>query len=229
MMKLSAKAKSQTGSMNFLAMFAIALVVVLTAGWAIANRGSNTSTSASIEQTKMNASMLLKQASDFKDGFARAQSDGYYPGNITFDAALPAGSGAGLFSAGKGYATMQTPPIKAGNSGVTAATFIWSYDKLALITGIGTNAADYIISISDLNIDVCKRINNMLYNTAMTDEAIPSATDSLMSSFSAGTAVTLDSSSVLNGMPTVAGKTDLCVKTTDGTPKYVYYKVLIEN
>lgn len=217
-MKLNTSKKLQAGFMNALIMFGIALIVAMMAAWAIANRSSNTN--ASTEQTKMNASVILKQASDLKDGFARAQSDGYYPENISFNATAPLGLNTSLFAAGKGYATMQSPPIKSGASGALPATFIWNYSTKATVTNVGTASADYIVSIGDLNVDVCDRINNMLYN--MAPGSAVSTTNNLVDFATPATALTL-TDEVLAGV----GKTDSCIKTADS--KYVYYKVMVEN
>lgn len=205
---------NQKGFLNALIMFGIALAVAIMAAWAIANRSS--SASSNQEQVKMSASMILKEASDIRDGFARAFSDGISHSALTFDMA----ANTGLFQPSRGYAVQQTTPIRAMDPTGTATNFIWTYNKLVKIKGIGIDATDdSVISIGDLTLDVCRNINDMLYNTGVS--ATPVNGVGSLADYAGAAAIDMSSS-----LPGRDGKTDLCVTTSDG--KYVYFKVVVE-
>lgn len=208
--------RKQAGFMNALIMFGIALIVAMMAAWAIANRSSNTNSNT--EQVKMSASVILKEASDLRDGFARALSDGINPSVITFDQT----ANTGLFQPTKGYASQQTTPIRAMDTAGTAANFVWNYNNAVKIKGIGADAsADFVVTLGDLSLEVCERINNMLYNIPM--GTAPLAGVGTLANYTTLPAA-IDLSASLAGRD---GKTDLCVATSDS--KYVYYKVMVEN
>ncbi|ABD72081.1 hypothetical protein Rfer_4395 (plasmid) [Rhodoferax ferrireducens T118] len=215
-MKRSNFKSKQAGFMNALIMFGIALIVAMMGAWAVANRSSNTNSST--EQNKMSASVILKEASDFRDGFARALSDGISPSTITFDMT----AGTGLLQPSKGYASPQTAPIRAMDAAGTAANFVWNYTKLVKIKDIGADTSnDYMVTLGDLSLEVCQRLNNMLYNTDMA--TVPVTGVGTLADYTT-TPAAVDLTTSVAGRD---GKTDLCVKTSDG--KYVYYKVMVEN
>lgn len=212
-MQISTSEKHQLGFMNALIMFGIALVVAMMSAWAIANRGSNTS--ATVEQVKTISSVILKEGSDVKDGFSRAMANNVSPSQISFDAT----SGTGIFDPTKGYVSPQTTPIKA-YVGATPSTFLWTYNKAISIMNVGVSGnSDYVITLADLSIDVCNRINNILYNTSFAGPP----------PVGVGTLANYLSSAVIDMSATAAvdGKPELCLTTSDG--KYVYYKVVVEN
>lgn len=166
----------------------------------------------------MSASVVLKEASDLRDGFARAMSDGLSPSAITFDKV----AGTGLFQPTKGYASQQTTPIRAMSATGTSANFVWNFNGNIKIKDIGADAsADYVVTLGDLTQEVCERINNMLYNTNMGTVPLDGV-GTLADYTTAPAAIDLTPSVVGRD-----GKTDLCVKTSDA--KYVYYKVMVEN
>lgn len=206
----------QKGFINALIMFGIALAVALMAAWSIANRSA--SSNSNTEQIKLSASVVLKEGSDLRDGFARALSDGISPWSITFDKA----SGTGVFQPAKGYASQQTTPIRAMAATGTAANFVWNFNNNVKIKDIGADgSSDYVVTLGDLSLEVCQAINSISSNANSSAMPLPGA-GSLADYTIAPTAIDLSASLVGRD-----GKTDLCVETSDA--KYVYYKVVVEN
>lgn len=212
-MKIFRSMGAQKGFMNALIMFGIALIVAMMAAWAIANRGSNGS--AATEQVKMTSSVILKQATDLKDGFSRAMANNVSPSQISFDAT----SGTGIFDPTKGYVSPQVTPIKA-YAGVTPATFVWTYNKNIKVMNIGASGnADYVITLADVSVDICNRINNVIYNTNM--DGPPPVGIGTLADYTLGAAIDMSATAAVDSKP------DLCLTTTDG--KYIYYKVVVDN
>lgn len=206
----------QKGFLNALIMFGIALAVAAMAAWAIANRSINSNSNT--EQQKMIAAVILKEAADLRDGFARARSDGVGQSDITFDQT----ANTGLFQPAKGYVSQQTTPAKAMSPSGNATNFVWNYNNNVKIKGIGADAsAEFVVTLGDVAADICQRINNMLYNTPM-GTAPPAGLGTLADFTTTPAAIDMTPS-----LPGRDEKTDLCVMTTDA--KFVYYKVVVEN
>ena len=67
------KKSAQSGFIQAALLFGIALMTAVLGGFALANRSPTSQTD--VEQAKVNASVILKQASDLRDGVARYSSD----------------------------------------------------------------------------------------------------------------------------------------------------------
>ena len=65
--------QKQAGFIQAALLFGIALMTAVLGGFALANRSPTSQTD--VEQAKVNASVILKQASDLRDGVARYSSD----------------------------------------------------------------------------------------------------------------------------------------------------------
>lgn len=215
-MKHMSRKNSQGGFIGVMIAVAIALGMAMMAWYANANKNSTGHTND--EQDKMNAALIVKEATDFRDGFALAMNDGISPSIITFDKA----ANTGLFQPTKGYASTQTTPIRAMDVTGTAANFVWNYNPSVNIKDIGADASpDQVVTLGEISLSVCQRINELLFHTD--PAAVPLAGVGSLADYTTAPAPIDLTSSVLGR----DGKSDLCVKTSDG--KYVYYKVMVEN
>lgn len=194
----------------------VGLIAIVMAGIAYMSRGSSTGT---IEQAaRTNASVMLKQASDFKSGYDRMLINGVSATNITFDDT----AGTGLFdnSPGAQYAIKHVPPAAAIATGTPAFT----YTKVAQLPGIGTTAgADYVVTAGNITIDVCRAINRMLWNDAVT--ATPATSAGAMADWTTTPLAVDDSASVAVNYQ---NRPEGCIAASGGST-YLYYKVMAEN
>ena len=184
----------------------IALIAIVMA--AIAYMGRSSTSGVSTQGAKTNASVILKQGADMKTGYDRLVVNGTVtPAQITFDTT----TGTGLFDPAGGFATLQNAPAGA----LTTAT-AYTYTKLDTLLGVGTTAADYVLTLGNLTQPVCQQINQVLYNTT----AIPTVTATLAQ-------LTTTPAAVADGTGANSGRNEGCVVTSDTS--YVYYKAMSEN
>ena len=97
----------QQGFIQAALLFGIALITAVLGGFALANRSPTSQTDA--EQAKVNASVILKQASDLRDGVARYASD-FGSSAVLNTLDLSATANTGLFDPQFRYASPQIMP-----------------------------------------------------------------------------------------------------------------------
>lgn len=217
----------EAGFIQAALLFGIALMTAVLGGFALANRTPTSQTD--VEQAKVNASVILKQGSDLRDGIQRFASDNSSDAvkgtaatnNMTFG-----DTGSGLFNPANRYASPQTMPASAFATTASAvpkapearAAGHWYFSRIRTLPGIGDPAAvDPIVLITDLGSKVCDRINAILYGPNATTETLTAGTlanvkdDTGTVTFAAGN----------------TNQPEACVKTTDN--KHVYFKVVQEN
>ena len=199
----------QRGMGATIILFTIALIILVGAALAYANRGG--SGSVNVQGARVYSAVLLKQSADYRDAYSRFIFDGSVtPSAMTFNVQPLASTD--LFSPTNQYGVYQAPPPQ---SLLPAATAAWLYNPNVLVKGVGTDAGqDSITYVTQLNLETCKQINNQMYGTV----AIPTATVASSTLATAGTAI--DTS------PTV-GRSTGCMVTTDGI--YVFYSTLAES
>lgn len=185
----------------------IVLAGVVMMAFSYMNQGTNTN---STEQTaKSNASVIIKQAVDYKIGFDRLMSNGIDHTTVTFDTT----AGTGLFDPALGYARLQVaPPV----SMTTAKPY--TYNSLVTLANVGTTAPESTLTLGPLTQATCEQINKTLYN----DKTLPTTTASLVQWTSSPAAIADGT-----GGGTFVGRAEGCVKTSDAA--FVYYKALSEN
>lgn len=105
-----AKKSAQSGFIQAALLFGIALMTAVLGGFALANRSPTSQTD--VEQAKVNASVILKQASDLRDGVARYSSD-FGSSAVTNTMTFAATGDAGLFNPTARYASPQVMPSAA--------------------------------------------------------------------------------------------------------------------
>lgn len=190
----------------FLAIALIAIVMV-----AIAYMSRSSTSGVSDQGAKTNASVLLKQSADFKSGFDRLLVSGTVtPTQVTWDT-TPV---TGLFDPAAGYAILQTPPAAAQSTPQP-----YTYSKLVTLAGVGTGAADNVLTLGNLTLAVCQQINKALFNDLVA--AAPPATTATTAQW------TTAPSAIADGTGGKSGRSEGCVGTSDGG--YVYYKAMNEN
>lgn len=199
----------QRGMGATIILFTIALIILVGAALAYANRGGTSA--VNVQGARVYSAVLLKQSADYRDAYSRFVFDGGNAATMTFNATnLPAGD---LFAPSTQYGIYQAPPPQALLAG---GPLLWSYNSNVLVSGVGTpTGPESIVYVQQLSQGTCSQINNQMYGTT----AIPAAT---IASSSLGTAgVAIDTSA------TVTGRSTGCMSTTDGV--YVFYSTLAES
>lgn len=228
--------RKQDGFIQAALLFGIALMTAVLGGFALANRTPTSQTDT--EEAKVNASVILKQASDLRDGVQRFSADEGSQAvldTMTFDNS----TATGLFDATSRYASPQIMPRStfASNSFstiVNTSTANWSaahwrLNKNVSLLDMGTNAGqDPIVVLANVSDLACSRLNQLLYGDSFT-----TPTSSLAMATWAGSA---DGSTTppgtVNPVSTPAelagadGLAEVCVSASDGN---IFYKVVQEN
>jgi hypothetical protein len=196
-------------------------------GFALANRSPTSQTD--VEQAKVNASVILKQASDLRDGVARYSSD-FGSSAVTDTMSFDATGDDGLFNPSSRYASPQVMPSAAFDvtSEPTAddiktpsalAAGHWYLNRATAGNGLGGVDPDPMVVLPNLRSDVCGRVNTLLYGA----NTIPVSTSAIAAWIG-------DTNGGVSGVAGVAGWPEGCVQTTGDTPvRYVYFKTVQEN
>ncbi|WP_370260692.1 hypothetical protein [Limnobacter sp.] len=217
--------KHSSGFIQAALLFGIALITAVLGGFALANRSPTSQTDS--EQAKVNASVILKQASDLRDGVARYASDFGSTAVInTLD--MSNTSNVGLFDPQPRYASPQIMPrstFRDPNS--TYATIKtpsatsaghWFINKATPGNSLATASADPMVILPGLKQDVCGRVNTLLYGSA----TIPASTAAIADWIGGA-------NGGISAVAAVSGWPEGCVATSDATTEYVYFKAIQEN
>lgn len=214
--------RQQSGFIQAALLFGIALMTAVLGGFALANRSPTSQTD--VEQAKVNASVILKQASDLRDGVARYSSD-FGSSAVISTLDFSNTTDQGLFDPVARYASPQIMPTTAFAAGedttikppTAASAGHWYINKVTAGNALATAVEDPMVILPGLRADVCGRVNTLLYGS----NTIPAAGTAL----SVWTTGTTDGG--ISGLAGVAGWPEGCVATSDN--KYVYFKVVQEN
>lgn len=211
--------KSNKKQSGFVGPLFVAILLIAVVMGAMGKMSRNSTSGVSDQGAKTNASVLLKQGSDFKAGFDRLLTTGTVTASqITFDT----NSTTGLFNPAPGaqYAVLHTPPAGAVMSGTPA----FSYNNKIKLPNIGSpSVADGVVTAINISLAVCQQINNTLYNDGL--GATPASSAGAADGWSTSTAI--DDSAVTAGVTNYYGRPEGCIKSSDG--QYVYYKALAES
>lgn len=216
----------QAGFIQAALLFGIALMTAILGGFALANRSPTSQTD--VEQAKVNASVILKQGSDLRDGVQRYATDnGSSAVTSTMD--FSAVTSTGLFDVAARYASPQIMPVSAFASAPTTVNPStsatggnqaghWYLNRDIAGNGLGSSAADPMVILPNLRQDVCLRVNRLLYGSTAT---VPSITTGNLSDFTSlsGGAVTM--------VAATSGWPEGCVRAQSS--EYVYFKTIQEN
>lgn len=229
------KKSVQSGFIQAALLFGIALMTAVLGGFALANRSPTSQTD--LEQAKVNASVILKQASDLRDGVARYSSD-FGSSTVQNSMNFSADPGTGLFDPAARYASPQIMPQSAfaaptailpvavtdgGTLVDELAAGHWYFNNATAGSGLGGAGVDPMVVLPGLRADVCARVNNLLYGLPATEGQIPVATSALTAWTNKETAA----DGTISGLADVAGWPEGCIKTSDAS--YVYFKAVQEN
>lgn len=213
------KPNRQQGFIQAALLFGIALMTAILGGFALANRSPTSQTD--VEQAKVNASVILKQGSDLRDGVGRYASD-FGASAVLNTMNFSNTAAVGLFDPAARYASPQVMPsstfvgAKTIEAPSAAAAGHWHLNKATPGNALGTGAADPMVALVDIREDVCGRVNTLLYGS----NTIPVAAN-------ATTTWTGGTDAGISGVAGAAGWPEGCVETSDGD--FVYFKAVQEN
>ncbi|MDP3188809.1 hypothetical protein [Limnobacter sp.] len=219
-----AKKSAQSGFIQAALLFGIALMTAVLGGFALANRSPTSQTD--VEQAKVNASVILKQASDLRDGVARYSSD-FGSSAVTTAMTFESVGNNGLFNASARYASPQIMPTSTFDISIGAtvddikapAALVaghWYLNRTTAGNGLAGAGEDPMVVLPGLRADVCGRVNTLLYGA----NTIPVGTGAL-------SAWTTNVDGGISAVAGVAGWPEGCIQTSDS--RYVYFKTVQEN
>lgn len=196
-------ARRQSGFIQGTILFALAILGVIIAAFAVSNTGSSTNTDT--ERDRVNAGVILKAGSDLQDAFSRAMGDNWQAPDISVT--LPTDPTTGtptrlnLFDPAYKYGVQVRLPDQAFANN-TAVAF---EDGNLTATALGDAAIEErVVTLAGLRLNVCRRINNLVTGGPWDANATPPATLALAAS-------------------TISGSEGCYNDTTDG---YTYYRVV---
>ena len=154
--------RRQGGFIQGTILFALAILGVIIAAFAVSNTGSGTNTDA--ERDRVNAGVIIKVGSDLQDAVARAMADNWNAKNIdltgTTNTATPL---LVLFDPAYKYSLEPRVPDQAFTDG--------SWDgagtdmSITNANHLGTSEDERVIEITGLKDSLCRRINGMVTST----------------------------------------------------------------
>ena len=160
--------RRQGGFIQGTILFALAILGIIIAAFAVSNTGSSTNTDS--ERARVNAGVVMKAGSDIQDAVSRALADQHLAGDITLLAgtttALPV---LYLFDNDYRYGSAPRLPEQAFAG---SASLPFEEDDADSIAGDAT-LNDLLIKLPGLREDVCRRINNLALGGPFDASAIP--------------------------------------------------------
>lgn len=155
-------ARRQSGFIQGTILFALAILGVIIAAFAVSNTGSSTNTDT--ERDRVNAGVILKAGSDLQDAFSRAMGDNWQAPDISVtlatDPAPPATpTRLNLFDPAYKYGVQVRLPDQAFENN-TAVAFA---DTNSADPALGDAAVqERVVTLTGLRANVCRRINNLV-------------------------------------------------------------------
>lgn len=219
-----AKKSTQSGFIQAALLFGIALMTAVLGGFALANRSPTSQTD--VEQAKVNASVILKQASDLRDGVARYSSD-FGSSAVITEMTFDATTEDGLFNPAARYASPQIMPTSTFDIAIGATVDDiktpgplvaghWYLNRTTAGNGLASASADPMVVLPGIRSDVCGRVNTLLYGA----NTIPVGTGAYL-------AWTTNVDGGISAVAAAAGWPEGCIQTSDS--RYVYFKTIQEN
>jgi hypothetical protein len=174
--------RRQGGFIQGAILFALVIIAVVVAAFSLANRDSQNN--ADTEQARVNSAYVLKVGSDIQNGINRATADGFPPAELGTNLVLLTEADEGelsLFDPNLRYTARPQFPTTAlvdataqpfGDPETGAETTAELTSQA--VDGVGGDAAEVVLLITNLREDVCKRINVSTNNVLVTAD-IPTA------------------------------------------------------
>jgi hypothetical protein len=158
---LSRHHRRQGGFIQGTILFALAILGVIIAAFAVSNTGSNTNTDT--ERDRVNAGVILKGGSDLQDGFSRALGDNWQAPNVALTGTTAASAAPpllNLYDNAYKYAVAPRLPDQAFADGSAEA-----FTATNIHTGLGASTEERVVTLGGLKASVCRRINNLVAGT----------------------------------------------------------------
>jgi hypothetical protein len=154
----SSPARRQGGFIQGTILFALAILGVIIAAFAVSNTGSNTNTDT--ERDRVNAGVIIKSGSDLQDAVARAMADNWAPSVIETTEGTAPGTVVPtrlwLFDLKYKYAVEPRVPEQAFSGTPTK----FALDNMHTLGDAATK--ERIAKLPGLKKSVCQRINAMV-------------------------------------------------------------------
>lgn len=215
-------------------LFVVAILAVLVGALAAGSGGFGSSTAD--DTNRVNASVLIQQATSIKSAFDRVLVAGAAPAEIVISPTFTAGQeDNAIFSPTGGGLTAQNPP---SNVVPTTGVTTWRFVPAANLPGIGSSGAnDYALVVQVRSIAICRALNSIAFGRnapqATTIPAPGSALTFTLTDAGAATDVTGASTTPNIAANTfniatigVSGRSQGCVSDGASTPSYYYYQLL---
>lgn len=156
---LSRHHRRQGGFIQGTILFALAILGVIIAAFAVSNTGSNTNTDT--ERDRVNAGVILKAGSDLQDGFSRALGDNWQAPDVALSGTTAASTPLlNLYDTAYKYAVAPRLPDQAFTDGSADA-----FSVTDVHTGLGSSTEERVVTLTGLKATVCRRINNLVAGT----------------------------------------------------------------
>lgn len=151
-------ARRQGGFIQGTILFALAILGVIIAAFAVSNTGSSTNTDT--ERDRVNAGVILKAGSDLQDAFSRAMGDNWQAPDIELTGVTnPTTPVLYLYDPLYKYAVQVRLPDQAFENN-TAVAFA---DDNVAATNLGDSTVEErVVTLTGLRANVCRRINNLV-------------------------------------------------------------------
>ncbi|MGD9650520.1 MAG: hypothetical protein AB7U41_07025 [Dongiaceae bacterium] len=245
--------KSQSGFAIGTILLAVVLIAAIVSAIAIASRG--TTNQSGREQSRINATTVIQQGINLKQGYDRLMANGIDRTNIVIGApAATPGTTVGTNAAGtvnctgatapnvclfdnpNGGTATQVPPQQAVELGAANNPNPLRYKRMAGVTvpGIGSTVGnDIVIYLTDISRQVCQQINNVSSGNLIPSNANPPVPTTLLAA-GALTPANETAGFDLTGIETTANfnTQEGCVRiigaAEDETSTYMYFRVVSE-
>lgn len=167
--------QSESGNALWFILIAIVLIGLLTA--VLSRSGSNVDQTGGVEQQRIKISQMLRYVKGVEAAIQTMKMNGVSESDLSFtddrsDNANCTSNACMVFHVEGGGLTEQAPP-----SGISTSGADWKYVATNNVLNIGTNAADLILVLQDINDSYCTQINRVLGVTQGADDTTVDFTD----------------------------------------------------
>lgn len=247
---------SQSGFAIGTILLAVILIAAIVSAIAIASRGS--SNQSNREGARVQASTLIQQGVNLRNGFERMVTTGTGRDNIVATGAAGRANTAGsadcttatsltaplvcLYSNPDGGTAAQVPPSQAFTPGGDNSVGRYRLHQHATVPNVGTAGQVIVMEISDIRLDVCRQINSLVMGgevSSSTNPPAPTAAVTLTGAEDAAaggfdltglnTGATFGGSGVNFSEGCFNNTIANAAAPTDAAGVFVYYKVMSEN
>ncbi len=233
-MRNGLRVSKQQGFIQAVLLFGIALMTIVLAGFALANR--NPSGNLNEQESKVIAGIVLQQATTLASAINAYMADYNQSRVVASMTFTDTANDNSLFRTDRSYGTVQvldnpkafvddTTFLRNVNPGTYAAGS-WRLNKNIRINGLGAAANPEIsVVLPNLTQQVCEEINSSLYGRSRQTPISVTATPAAFAGAADGTG-TLVTAVDLSAVAALLRLDKACVQVTGGG--YMYYQVVLE-